>query len=71
MSGHYTPDYAVAAVRNGAADCLAKPLNYPALESRIAGFMAESRRRRFVGELDKTLMEAFQLEAIVGRSPGG
>jgi DNA-binding NtrC family response regulator len=69
MSGHYTTQHAVTAVRNGAADCLAKPLNYQALQSRITDLIADHRRRRFVGQLDKTLMEAFQLEAIVGRSP--
>jgi DNA-binding NtrC family response regulator len=70
MSGHYTPDFAVAAIRNGAADCLIKPLDYSALEARIAGLMADHRRRRSVGKLDKKLMDAFQMESIVGRSPG-
>jgi DNA-binding NtrC family response regulator len=69
MSGHYTADYAVAALKKGAADFLAKPLNYPELESRIGVLIADYRRRRFVGEIDRTLLEAFQLEAIVGRSP--
>jgi DNA-binding NtrC family response regulator len=69
MSGHYTADYAVNALKKGAADFLAKPLNYPELESRIGVLIADYRRRRFVGEIDRTLLEAFQLEAIVGRSP--
>jgi DNA-binding NtrC family response regulator len=69
MSGHYTADYAVTALKKGAADFLAKPLNYPELESRIGVLIADYRRRRFVGEIDRTLLEAFQLEAIVGRSP--
>lgn len=69
MSGHYAVDHAVAAVRNGAADFLAKPIDFPGLESRLGALLAQHRKRYFVGALDKALVEAFQMEAIVGRSP--
>ena len=68
MSGHYTPEHAVEAIRKGAADYVGKPLPIGRLKERIATLLQEKRRRHMVGQLDRSLMEAFQLEGIVGRS---
>lgn len=69
MTGHYTTDSAVEAIRKGAADYLTKPLDISALGDRIYKLIVEHRRRRFAGQLDQTLIDTFQLEGIVGRSP--
>lgn len=69
MTGYYSPESAVEAIRKGAADYLTKPLDIGALQVRISKLVNEHQRRRFAKQLDQTLVETFQLEGIVGRSP--
>lgn len=69
MTGYYSAESAVEAIRKGAADYLTKPLDIPALAQRISRLVDENRHRRRIGELDKALVDTFQLEGIVGRSP--
>lgn len=69
MTGYYTAESAVEAIRKGAADYLTKPLDINALSKRISKLVDENRQRRLIGQLDKTLVDTFQLEGIVGRSP--
>jgi DNA-binding NtrC family response regulator len=47
MTAHYTTETAVAAIRNGAADYLQKPVKLPVLRERVARLLdaAEQRRR--------------------------
>jgi len=69
MTGHYTTESAVEAIKKGAADYITKPLNFDALRERIAASMAEAQRHVRASRLDHELLETFQFESIVGRSP--
>jgi DNA-binding NtrC family response regulator len=69
MTGFYTTESAVEAIRKGAADYLAKPIDIGALGDRVNKLVDEHRNRRFAGQLDQKLVDTFQFEGIVGRSP--
>ncbi len=69
MTGHYSTDSAVEAIQKGACDYLAKPVPVDKLRERVGRLLEEAQRRHETLELDRKLLEAFQLEGIVGRSP--
>ncbi|MFY9647889.1 MAG: sigma-54 dependent transcriptional regulator [Terriglobales bacterium] len=69
MTGYYSTESAVEAIRKGAADYLTKPLDLRALSSRISKLVEEHKHRRLARQLDQVLVDTFQLEGIVGRSP--
>ena len=69
MTGHYSTDSAVEAIQKGACDYLCKPVPLEKLRERVGSLLDEARKRREVHELDGKLLDAFQLEGIVGRSP--
>jgi len=69
MTGSYSPESAVDAIRNGASDYLDKPLDLPRFRQRIRRLVADSERRQHAKWLDQELIETFTLEGIVGRSP--
>ena len=69
MTGNYSPESAVEAIRNGASDYLDKPLDLPRFHQRIRRLIADSVRRQRAKQLDQELVETFTLEGIVGRSP--
>jgi DNA-binding NtrC family response regulator len=69
ITGHYSTDSAVEAIRNGASDYLTKPLSIHLLRERIGKFIEDARRRRKASILDGELLEAHQFEGMVGRSP--
>jgi DNA-binding NtrC family response regulator len=69
MTGYYSTESAVDAIRKGAADYLTKPLDMRALRGRISRIVADTQHRRLAAHLDQQLVETFQFEGIVGRSP--
>src|ERR1700692_1847759 len=69
MTGNYSTDSAVEAIQKGARDYLAKPLNLEKLRSRIFGLLAEAREKQIAFELERQLVDAFQFEGMIGRSP--
>lgn len=69
MTAHYSTESAVDAIRMGAADYLTKPIDVPGLRERVGRLLAEAKKRRRVHELDLELVQAFQCNGIVGRSP--
>lgn len=69
MTGYHSAESAVEAIRKGAADYLTKPLDVGALRDRVFALVNEHRTRRFASHLDQQMVDAFQLEGIVGRSP--
>jgi DNA-binding NtrC family response regulator len=69
ITGHYTPESAVEAIQKGATDYLTKPLNIEKLRERIANFVTEAETRQKTLRLDRELVDAYQFEGIVGRSP--
>jgi DNA-binding NtrC family response regulator len=69
MSGHYSTEAAVSAIRNGATDFLNKPLKVELLRERIDTLMADAHRRGCALALDQELIDTYQFEGLVGRSP--
>jgi DNA-binding NtrC family response regulator len=69
MTGNYSTDSAVEAIRNGASDYLDKPLDLQRLRQRIGNLVAAREKRRHAKWLDEEAIETFTFEGIVGRSP--
>ena len=69
ITGHYSPESAVDAIRKGAADYLTKPLDLPAIRKKVSALIAERNRRKEALALDKQLVHTFQFEGLIGRSP--
>jgi DNA-binding NtrC family response regulator len=69
ITAHYSTESAVEAIQKGACDYLTKPLDLEKLRSRIASLVLEAERRRMTLRLDQELVDAFQFEGMVGRSP--
>jgi DNA-binding NtrC family response regulator len=69
MTGHYTPESAVEAIRKGASDYIAKPLNIQTLRERVGAIASEAKRPQKALQLDHELVQTWQFEGIVGRSP--
>ncbi len=69
MTAHYSTDSAVEAIQKGACDYLTKPLDVEKFRVRIASLILEAERRQMTLRLDHELVNAYQFEGIVGRSP--
>lgn len=69
ITAHYSTDSAVEAIHKGAYDYLTKPLDMEKLRSRIASLVLEAERRQMTLRLDQKLVDAFQFEGMIGRSP--
>ncbi len=69
MTGHYSTESAVEAIRKGASDYLNKPLDLQKLRQRVHEIVANRQRRRHAEWLDQGVVETFTFEGIVGRSP--
>jgi DNA-binding NtrC family response regulator len=57
------------ATARGASAILTKPLDSTALRKLISGFIVQADTRRRTLDLDDELLEAYQFEGMVGRSP--
>ncbi len=69
LTAHYSSDSAVEAIQKGACDYLTKPLNIEKLRDRITSLLMEAERRQKTLHLDLELVDAYQFEGMVGRSP--
>ncbi len=69
ITGHYSAESAVEAIQKGAADYLTKPLEIERLRARIANLLADAETRQKTLRLDQELIDAYQFEGMVGRSP--
>ncbi len=69
ITGHYSTDSAVEAIRKGACDYLTKPLAIAVLREKINKLVDEALRRRQAAQLDSESLKTHQFEGIVGRSP--
>jgi DNA-binding NtrC family response regulator len=65
----WTQTGALAAVARGACDLLAKPLDPSKVRQLVSGLLAQAETRRHTHELDHELLEAYQFQGMVGRSP--
>jgi DNA-binding NtrC family response regulator len=69
ITGHYSPESAVEAIQKGACDYLTKPLDLEKLRSRVLALQADAEQKRKTMRLDQELLDVYQFEGIVGRSP--
>jgi len=69
MTSHYSTDSAVEAIRKGARDYLDKPLTLQKLPARISGLLAEMKEKEAAFQLERQMMDVFQFEGMIGRSP--
>ncbi|HEY6119667.1 MAG TPA: sigma-54 dependent transcriptional regulator [Pyrinomonadaceae bacterium] len=69
ITGHYSPEVAVEAIQKGACDFFAKPLSVQKLRDRIGQFIEAGRQRQALLQLETQLLDGFQFEGMVGRSP--
>ncbi len=69
ITGHYSTESAVAAIKKGASDYLQKPMSTSLLRQRIEKLADEARRRHRVTKLDEEVWRTFQFEGMVSRSP--
>ncbi len=69
LTGDYSTDSAVQAIRKGAGDYLTKPISVVTLRERISKFVEQARQREAARRLEHDLLKAHQFEGMVGRSP--
>jgi len=69
ITAHYSAESAVEAIQKGAADYLTKPIDIEKLRARIATLRADAEIRQRTLRLDQELIDAYQFEGMVGRSP--
>jgi len=69
ISGDCPTETAFEAIQKGASDYLTLPVDMQKLRSRVTRLIQEAARRHKILELDQELVDMYQFEAIVGRSP--
>jgi DNA-binding NtrC family response regulator len=69
ITGKYSTDSAVEAIRKGACDYITKPVSVSDLRKRIGILISEATRRKRALQLEGEILKTFQFEGMVGRSP--
>ena len=69
ITGQYSPESAVEAIRRGASDYITKPLPVNVLRDKIGKLVAETQQRQSALQLDAELLKTYQFEGMIGRSP--
>ncbi len=69
LTGYYSTDAAVEAVKRGAYDFLTKPVEMGALKAKMAKWLEDYYRRLRADSLDGELADACCFEGMIGRSP--
>ena len=69
LTGDYSTDSAVQAIRRGASDYLTKPISVALLRERIGRYIEQAQQREAALHLEDELLRAHQFEGMVGRSP--
>jgi DNA-binding NtrC family response regulator len=69
VTGNYSTDSAVEAIRKGASDYLTKPVGVSLLRERVGKLLEAERRRARANRLNAELMETCQFLGMVGGSP--
>jgi DNA-binding NtrC family response regulator len=68
LTGHYSPESAIEAIRKGACDYLTKPVNVAALRTRVQELVDEIGKRWEAARLEAELIHANRFQGMVGRS---
>ncbi len=69
MTGHYSTESAVEAIKKGASDYLNKPVSIAALRERFGRLVDEARRKQRALQIEGEILANSEFEGIVGRSP--
>jgi DNA-binding NtrC family response regulator len=69
ITAYYSTESAVEAIQKGAYDYLTKPLDLEKLRARIGSIQAEAERRERTAQLDRALLDVYEFEGMIGRSP--
>src|SRR2546421_4253698 len=69
MTGDYTLDSALEAIRRGASDFMPKPIARTRLKRSLDDIAALYDQRRRVGALEEQLLKDLEFHGIVGKSP--
>ena len=69
VTGHYSVDSAIDAVKRGAYDYLCKPLDYSRLLKTLDDLADLFTRRSQIRDLEQQLLHNLEFHGIVGRSP--
>ena len=69
ITGNYSTDSAVEAIRKGASDYLTKPVGVTLLRERVGKLLETARRRARASRLNAELVETCQFQGMVGSSP--
>ena len=69
MTGHYSTESAVDAIRKGATDYLPKPIDEERLRQCVGNLIKQAEVRRKTFRLDQDLAGVYQFEGMIGRSP--
>ncbi len=69
ITAHYSAESAVEAIQKGATDYLTKPIEIDKLRAKVSALMADAETRQKTLQLDQALIDAYQFEGLVGRSP--
>ena len=70
MTGYYSVESAIEAIRRGAYDYLPKPVDRARLRRILEDLSDQLQRRRRISGLDAQLLNDLQFHGIVGRSAG-
>ena len=68
LTGDYSTESAVEAIRKGASDYLTKPLDLKKLRLRVEKLVQDNLRAQQAMRLDQELVEAYSFENMIGRS---
>jgi len=69
LTGHYSTESALEAIRKGACDYLTKPIAPDKLRDRVRQIVSEAERLQHAAELDKEVLATNQFRGMFGRSP--
>jgi DNA-binding NtrC family response regulator len=69
LADQYTTSAAVHAIRLGATDYLEKPIDFSKLKDRVTDLLRDAEHRGDALLLERELVESYQFEGIIGRSP--
>jgi DNA-binding NtrC family response regulator len=69
ITGHYSVDAAIQAIKQGAYDYLCKPVDFQRLESTMDDLAERFSRRSEIRDLEDRLFKNLEFHGIVGRSP--
>jgi two-component system response regulator HydG len=68
LTGHYTLESAIEAIRLAACDYLTKPIQIAALRARVGRLLEDLHKRLEAARLGTALVCAHRLEGMVGHS---